>query len=294
MDSIREKTFKVFTIAVLAAIVILAFPAPVSADVGPKASLKINCTNLPEGEVYLDLLINEPPFENEGGFRFSQYEWGDDPESYNADMLAILKEYNKDGWRPALVTGTSLPLWGELRLNTENGKATATFSYMGVPSRFKIIAVAENGEVSVSNIIERKNFESTVDFDFAARSAAERSFVTLTVKQFAFTLIATLIIEGLILLAFRFSLRQNWKPFLFVNLSTQIALHAGVAFTYTFLGTAFALIAFVLLEILILIIEVVLYMFLLKQHSKVRRALYALAANFASAVCGIVIMLLLL
>jgi hypothetical protein len=270
----------------------MAFPLPVSADMGPKASITIHCSNLPEGEVYLDLLIDEPPFLNQEGYRFGNYDWGDDPEYYNPEMLAVLKNYNVDGWRPALVTGTSLPLWGELSLNVRDGKATASFGYMGVPSRFKIIAVSESGIVSVSNIIDKKTLDSTVYFDFAANTAAEQSYLPMVLKQFALTLSLTLLIEGLILIAFRFSLRQNWKPFLFVNLSTQIALHAAVAFAYTIFGTGLAVAAFVLMEFIILIVEIVLYIFLLKQHTKKRRALYAVTANIASFFAGIVIMII--
>lgn len=34
------------------------------ADAGPKSLVKINSSNMPEGEVYLDLLIDDTPGEN--------------------------------------------------------------------------------------------------------------------------------------------------------------------------------------------------------------------------------------
>ena len=269
----------------------MLFPLPVSADMGPKASITVRVTNLPDQEVYLDLLIEQPPFLNEEGFRYGRYEWGEDPEYYDQKMLGVLKSYNVDGWRTALVTGTWQPLWGELRLSIEDGAATSNFGYFGVPDRFKIIAVTESGDVVVSNVIDKKMFESVVDFDFVTGAAKEKSPVALIVRQFAITLPITLAIEALILLAFRFSLRQNWKPFLIINICTQAALHAGIYFSTSLLGMFGGLFAYVGIEFLIFIAEAVLFAFLLKQHSKLRRVLYSISANAASFVIGIVLLI---
>jgi len=285
---------QLFIVAILAAMIFLVFPLPAHADAGPKAGLTINCVNLPEGEVYLDLLINDPPFLNEEGMRYGTYSWGEDPEYYNKDMLAILKAYNVDGWRPALVTGVSSPIWGELRLSVEGGRATAHFGYFGVPDRFKIIVVTENGNVVVSNLIERKAFDSVVDFDFATGEAAERNPMLQVIRQFAIILPVTLVVELLILLLFRFSLRQNWKPFLFINLGTQIALHSVIALAITWGGGTVAFFAFIGMEGVILIAEILLFIFLLKQHSKLRRAMFALAANAASFFVGMIMMIVFL
>jgi len=290
----RDSKYK--TLIVIAAIVVmilLVVPTTATADSGPKAGISIYITNLPNEEVYLDLLINEPPFLNEEGFRYGDYSGGDDPDYYDQDMLSVLKAYNVDGWRPALVTGTSQPLWGQLSIKVyDDGSAKAEFGYFGVPDRFKIIVVTKSGDVVVSNMIERESFDSVVDFDFATGVATERSAAASTAKQFAITLPLTLVIEGLILLLFRFSLRQNWKPFLFINLITQVALHLTVALIFASFGMMFALLAFVGIEIVIFIAETILFMFLLKQHSKLRRALYSITANAASFVVGLILLVL--
>jgi len=278
-------------------LIILAFPLRAFADAGPKPSITIHCVNLPEGEVYLDLLIDAPPFEHEEGYRYGDYGWAREPGKYDAKMLDVLEAYNEDGWRPALATGTSVPLWGELRLHVSDGNAMAGFAYMGVPDRFKIIIVTQDGKVVVSDVIKRTAFNSVVDLDYAKMSASEikaveRNFLAQTAKQVAFTLTATYLVEGLILLLFRFSLRQNWKPFVFVNLGTQIALHLIVAGANYFLGTLLAIGFYITFEIGILILETLLFMFHLKQHSKLRRALYAVTANILSFAAGFFLMVL--
>jgi len=244
---------------------------------------------MPEGEVYLDLLIDAPPVPEDAGFSYGNMS-RDEPDYYNDFMIDILKAYNVDGWRPALVTGTGAPLWGELRMKIDNGNAVSEFSYMGVPGTFKIIVVTEDGSVAVSNMVERMTFQSDVFFDYEAGRAYERNPIKQIPRQFAVTLIATFIIEGLILLLFRFSLRQNWKPFLFINLGTQLALNLLIAFTYANMGVGLAITAYILAEILILIFETVLFIFLLKQHSKLRRALFAVTANIVSFAAGFLLM----
>ena len=280
----------IIIITILAVAILLVNPLPAHADGGPKAGLTIYCENLPEGEVYLDLLIDAPPFLNEEGMRYGTYSWGEDPEHYDKDMLSILKAYNVDGWRPALVTGVSNPIWGELRLKVKGGSATSHFGYFGVPDRFKIIVVTENGDVVVSNLIERKAFDSEVDFDFSTGVASERSPALQVVKQFALLLPVTLAVEMLILLLFRFSLKQNWKPLLLINLATQTALHIVIALAVIWGGVTAAFMAYIGMEAAILIAEILLFIFLLKEHSKLRRAMFALAANAASFMVGLIIM----
>ncbi|UQT47277.1 hypothetical protein M5E87_19810 [Flavonifractor plautii] len=58
----------------------------------------------PGGEYYLDLLVTDP---------------GDhaniDPADYDPNLLQGLRDWEVDGWYPALAGGTSVPLFGDLR-----------------------------------------------------------------------------------------------------------------------------------------------------------------------------------
>ena len=126
--------------------------------------------------------------------------------------------------------------------------------------------------------------------DTESTTVAVPSTVTGYLLQFLATLVPTLLIEGALLLLFRYSWKKNWKPFLLVNVLTQgflavasvsVTAHSGVSAWYLFF---FLLPA----ELVILLVELYLYAGrgLLTGHSKGRAAAYAITANLASAVLG--------
>ena len=285
----------------------LAFPFQAVSDDGPKPSIRVDCVNLPDGDVYIDLLIDAAPVAD--GFRYGHMN-RTGKENYDSKIIDILEAYNVDGWRPALVTGTTNPLWGELKRSVSGGKASSRFDYFGVPKRFKVIVVTADGNVTVTNVIDRKTFDCVVDFDYAKKTAteqglseskdtafyggriAERYPIMQMSRQALISLISTYLIEGLILLLFGFGLRNNWKPFVFVNLSTQIVLQLSVNAAFYFFGVSVALTAYMVCEAMILIVETALYVSLLKEHSRIRRALYAIVANITSFAGWFLLMML--
>lgn len=257
------------------------FSFKVYADVGPKPSIKLIVLNPPEDEYYLDLLVDyeiKHPYKNV-----------DVGEGLDENMLNVLKEYNEDGWRPALVTGTSVPLFGKLTGTREGDVMVHSFSYIGTPEKFKVILVEKSGKVTVSeDIVKRKAFESTVYYDYATNRLWETSAILAYVKQFIFTFTVTLIVEGIILILFRFSLKKSWKPFVVVNLITQILLTVIVFSFMYFAGAMAAFLIYIPFEILIFIMESKLYKKYLCEHSIRRRICYALVANMVSFVLGLV------
>lgn len=258
--------------------IILLLPFAAYADIGPKPSIKLIVLNPPEDEYYLDLLID---YEKK-----HSYTNIDEDDELDENMIDILKEYNEDGWRPALVTGTNVPLFGNLKGEREGDTMVHKFSYVGTPKRFRVILVEKSGKVTVSKEIERKAFESTVYYDYAINKIWESSATKSYVKQFIITFIGTLIVEGIILILFRFSIRKNWKPFVMVNLFTQILLTLIVFSAMYFAGSMAAFLLYVPFEIVILIIESKLYKKYLQEHSIRRRILYAITANVVSFMLG--------
>lgn len=83
---------------------LMVLPGTASADSGPKPAVTITVVNAPAGEYYLDLLVTDP---------------GDhaniDPADYDPNLLQGLRDWEVDGWYPALAGGTSVPLFGDLR-----------------------------------------------------------------------------------------------------------------------------------------------------------------------------------
>ena len=79
---------------------LMVLPGTASADSGPKPAVTITVVNAPAGEYYLDLLVTDP---------------GDhaniDPADYDPNLLQGLRDWEVDGWYPALAGGTSVPLF---------------------------------------------------------------------------------------------------------------------------------------------------------------------------------------
>jgi len=256
----------------------------VNADVGPKPSLEIMVKNAPDSLYYLDLLID---YSDDHLYQFIEEDEIEDKDMYNT-----LKNYESDGWRPALATGTRVPLHGNL-VGVKEGEYTKHyFSYMGVPDRFKIIIVNSEDEIIVSeNVLERRSFNTKVYFDCDTRLIKEKSYILSTFMQLLPTCLLTLLIEGIILLLFGFSLKLNWKPFLIINVITQVLLTIIVNISMYIFGIMLAILAFIAFEWVIVVGEAILFSKYLKQHSKKRRVLFAITANIASLFAGLMITL---
>ena len=70
---------------------LMVLPGTASADSGPKPAVTSTVVNAPAGEYYLDLLVTDP---------------GDhaniDPADYDPNLLQGLRDWEVDGWYPAL------------------------------------------------------------------------------------------------------------------------------------------------------------------------------------------------
>ncbi|MFZ5354877.1 MAG: hypothetical protein ACOZCL_19425 [Bacillota bacterium] len=268
---------------ILVAVLCSFISSSVHADAGPKPSLRVVMKNMPDIECYADLLI-------EGSSGSSDRGSFDEPK-YNKMLVGKLKSYNVDGWRPAVVNDL-YRINGDIICKVENGKCIMDYSYR-VPSSFKLIVVTEEGKTIVSNEIKRRAFNSTVYFDFNSGEAVEGPLLISYILQFFTTCFLTLLIEGLVLLMFGFNLKENFRVFLFINISTQVLLTALVFFGMYSIGVLGALVIYFLIEIFIIVIEAVLFAIYLKNHTKLRRVCFSVFANIASFVLGIVIMSLL-
>lgn len=271
---------KYFAIMFIIIVASLCFPISASADMGPKPSIKIIISNPPTGEYYLDLLVD---YSGENLHKSS------DGLKYNPEKIEILKTYRDGIWRPALLTGTSTPLWGKLIGNPDGNKMIHDFGYMGVPDKFKIAILTDDNKIIVSDEIKRSTFNTIVYYDFKTNLAAQKPAAISYLLQFLFTCTCTLLIEGIVLLLFRFNIKQNWKPFLIINLITQIFLNLILSTVMLGNGLMLALILYIPLEMIITAVEIICFAKYLKQHSNTRRIMFALTANVVSFFAGFVI-----
>ncbi|NLI93958.1 MAG: hypothetical protein GX434_17705 [Peptococcaceae bacterium] len=274
-----KKSFLFLPVLIL--LVILQTNA-VYADAGPKPSIVIEAKNMPDKLCYMDLLVERQAsatINNEF-----------DSPKYNQKLVSMLKEYHQDGMSPLLVNGL-MRTHGDIICDIKNGESTTNYSYM-VPDQFKIIMVSEDGNTVVSNLIERKSFNSVVSFDYTASKGNEVPFYKNIFLPFILTCIITILIEGIVLFLFRFNLRENMKAFLLINISTQILLYIMISLGMTMLGIIGALFFYLLAEMIIFILEAILFCRFLTQHSKVRRIVYSITSNFASFSVPLLVMMM--
>ena len=281
--------------ALLASLALTTFAL---ADSGPKPQLTVRVENAPQELYYLDLLAegdwDAEDTDSDDGIERNYYGKED---TLDPDLLALLRDNVPAGWHACVAQGTTgAPIYGELYSeNTDaSGNDLHIFGYHGVPSTYRILLVTQSGKVWLSDELERRVLQSSVTVHWADdtenTTVTVPSTVTGYLLQFLATLVPTLLIEGILLLLFQYSWKQNWKAFLLVNLLTQgllavasssVTAHSGVSGWYLFFF-------FLPAELVVMLVEVFLYSGrgLLTGHSKGRAALYAVTANFASAFLG--------
>lgn len=291
----KRKSLRTLVCALLASLALTTFAF---ADFGPKPQLTVRVKNAPQESYYLDLLAKgdwdaEDVDSNDG----IEWSYHDKEDTLDPDLLALLRDNVPTGWHACVAQGTTgAPIYGELYSeNTDaSGNALHRFGYVGVPSTYRIILVTESGKVWVSDILNRRVLQSSVTVNWSDDTSAVTVSVPSTIPgyllQFVATLVPTLLIEGIILLLFQYSWKQNWKAFLLVNLITQglLAIASSVYAIQSGPNMFSYLIFFLPAELFILIAEAYLYAGrgMLKGHSKKRAAAYAVTANLISAILG--------
>ena len=176
---------------------LMVLPGTASADSGPKPAVTITVVNAPAGEYYLDLLVTDP---------------GDhaniDPADYDPNLLQGLRDWEVDGWYPALAGGTSVPLFGDLRPG-EDG--THRFTYYGLPRAFRIAVSGPDGVQATDEPFTRTVFYTHLTYDWETNSITRAtSPAGFYGVQFLSTLVPTLLVEGGLLWLFGFRARRDW------------------------------------------------------------------------------------
>ncbi len=251
-----------------------------SADIGPKDQLKVYLTNPPQETYYLDLLW-QPDAE---GLSTNLNE--EELSALDPALLARLKSESPQGWAPAMAGGTPLPMWGDLVGHPQGDARVHVFGYVGLPEVCRILLVTESGKTILTEPIERQVLQSSVTLDCESGRLSQPSPAVALGVSFLATLLPTLLIEGVLLLAFGFSLRQNWKVFLLANLVTQIALSLTVHLTMLTSGSISAHLIQFPVELAILIAETLFYRRFLTGRSRGRRTGYGICANLISWAAG--------
>lgn len=241
----------------------------------PDYRVEVKVVNGPEELYYLDLLE-----EWEGG------RMGNPTEELDTELLEAMKQAEPEGWRACTLSGKDGHYEGDMM--GKNG--VHVFHGMDTPKVFRILTVTKSGESWVSEPLERRVFQSAVTVDWEKGTAKMSPKWVAFGTQLLATLLPTLAIEGLVLLAFGLSSKRNWLVFLVVNLATQGALSAFLASSLIqrdfFYVMSLALLIMIPVEVLIAVAEANIYKHQFQGCSGRRAFWYGITANAASYALG--------
>ena len=98
------------------------------------------------------------------------------------------------------------------------------FSYFGTPDTFRIAVYDDSQQkVNFSEVMKRTQLQQVFTCDFADNTVKTGNPLLTYLKQFASSLLPTLLLEGILLLPFGFWDRRNAKLFFVVNIGTAAA-----------------------------------------------------------------------
>ncbi|MDE7245389.1 MAG: hypothetical protein K2O18_15645 [Oscillospiraceae bacterium] len=240
----------------------------------------VRLKNAPEKPYYLDLLA-------EGTADSSCKPAPGSPE--DQELLAALRKAVPEGWKACTLSWTnSFHVEGDLE--GENG--IHRFSGFHTPEKFRILAVTQSGETWVSDVMERRTVQDSVMVDWDTKTVSSVPVGLAVALQALSTLLPTLLLESLLLLAFGFSWKKNWKPFLLVNLVTQGALTLFISTSVLQSGGSEYMVMWygiflVPVELLIAFVEAYVYFRWFTGHTGRRAFAYGIAANAVSYLLGL-------
>lgn len=269
-------------VSLLLFLLLFILTVPALADMGPKPQLTVYLRGAPEASYYLDLL-----YEGDGQSLHDNLP-GEERAALDASLLAALRAAKPEGWSLVLTDGTVAPCWGSLTGERQSGDtAHHTFSYMGLPKTYRVLVVTAAGDSWLSPVLTRPVLQSSLTVDWASKTVIHPPVILAYGAEFLATCLPTLLIEGLLLLLFGFSLRRNGKVFLLVNLATQLLvfLILGISAVRSSIGFSYYLLFFPT-EIIVAAAETLVYHRYLTGQSRRRAVWYGVTANICSAALG--------
>lgn len=288
---------KKFLILVSLTIFVIGSMFQVRADFGPKPTSEFNIVGLDE-PYYFDLLT-----EYDAAPTLTETEIDDQLEYYyyREDHPAVLNGYrDADGF-------ASYTLYSDYPHTISQNDNDSNIFYAGYfvpPTVFKIALVTESGTLIVSEVITKTAFAAHFIFDisdvdittganvYTNVGTIEETFqVPQMLIQVGIALFFTLVIELFILWLFQYRSKEAYKRVLIVNIITQSLLQIAMVLSYVFGWAIFgALFALIIGEFIIFILEIILYIRMLKEHSKKRATMYAITANLGSLILSYILL----
>ena len=277
------KKCRILITLIIIVFMLLGFHSIVYADMGAKPSITIKLENIKTDNYLIDLLV----YDETGEKYTSPLDYnGKEGEQYSTEynslqtitikQLETLHNINYDGWISESTRWGSYLLFADCSGNSEHEH---NFSYFGTPDTYKVIIINNiTGETKLTDVIHREDFSSNVTIDvntMTVVSKVNNNILFSNIKSIAIALILTIAVEIIIGLIMQI---KNIKIIFIVNLITNIILQLSLmVMPIPYMTT------FLIMEILIFIVEYLIYSKFLNDISKNKIIKYTLIANIITA-----------
>ena len=260
---------------ILSVLVILSFlsifPFSVHADMGPKPSVAVRIVNAPSSDYYVTLLSYEQQYGP-----WSKVEADEHSGSGDEDLaFAFFASFeDEDGFC----------FQGNMSAK-KHGDDEFVWSYFP-PEKFKVlIYVPSDGTFYLSEAKEREAFNSyyVVDCSYPTLNIEEEVRIKDRLLNFALRVVLTILVELFIAWIMGYRKKKEIILILIVNIITQIILNG----LFTFIDYYDGLLTWVILlpigELIVFVVELIVYLIAMKGHKKLKTFFYTLLANTLSA-----------
>lgn len=267
-------------------LLLMAMSITASADMGPKPSVQIDFTGT-SGETYYATLLSK---DNKYG-PYSAW------SGYISDAPSERSDY--DIWKKFVDYRDSdgfyfLQMWGDCTMTD-----AFIWDYYP-PSTFKILLYfPERDAFYVSPIYERYAFSSYYTVDLSSPEVtplqAETNYdYTGELISLVVRILLTIAIEMGIASWCGYREKKLWKLLIIVNAATQIILNVLLNIIAYYQGALIFAIVYILLELLVMIVEAIVYAILIPRFSDQYRSrgaavCYAIVANLLSFAAGLLL-----
>ena len=262
----KKKLFLIFIIC------LIMIPLKAKADIGPKPSIDIKIDNLKTKNYLIDLFV----YDKEGKAFSSEKDYNG--EGLTKEQITKLYELNYDGWISESTRWNSYLLFADCAGNKDHSHH---FSYFGTPTKYKIVIINnDTDEIKISDEIVRKDFNSSITIDYKTMDTISKKNNNAIAKSLI-ALILTIIVEVLIAHLFK---TGYYKIITITNLITNLCLQIFLLIMANKL-----LLAFIIGEVIVIVCELLIYLYRFKDLSKFKIALYTLCANIVTIIISILL-----
>lgn len=192
-------------------------------------------------------------------------------ETITDKQIETLYKINYDGWISES-TRYAYMLFADCK---GNSKHEHYFSYLGTPDRYKILIINnDTGERKLSDEIIRSDFTSNITLDYQTMNTISKGLTDIEKIIVAF--IITIIVEAIIALIMK--LKNNINLIVITNIITNLILQ--ILLNIIPMGSY--IIKFIIMEIVVIVVEYLIYKKYIKEQSNKKILSYTLTANLVT------------